>query len=240
VRRSSDDAEDSFTATEVSDGTLAAFCGANDGFVTTWHDQSGNGRDASQATDADQPQIVDAGSLVTEGGKPSVLFGGSGDHLSANSVASVFSGVEKPLAAFAVLREAGTAGFDAAFSLGRTSSDNPIRSLQRDSATTSFRMVERSDSLPSATVLLAGDATVFSVVAIQSNMTASQMTVNGAAPVTGSHASAVANLNTFSIGCLTRSTKSSFWDGTISEIVVYPSDQSANRQRIEGNIAWYY
>jgi hypothetical protein len=31
VRRSSDDAEDSFTAAEVSDGTLAAFCGAGMG-----------------------------------------------------------------------------------------------------------------------------------------------------------------------------------------------------------------
>ena len=28
--------------------------------------------------------------------------------------------------------------------------------------------------------------------------------------------------------------------GTISELIIYPSDQSANRERIEGDLAWYY
>jgi hypothetical protein len=65
VRRSSDNAEEDFKASEIDDGTLAAFCGAGDGLVKTWHDQSGNGRDASQGTAANQPKIVDSGSLVT-------------------------------------------------------------------------------------------------------------------------------------------------------------------------------
>jgi hypothetical protein len=69
VRRSSDNAEADFKASEIDDGTLTAFCGAGDGLVKTWHDQSGNGRDASQGTAANQPKIVDSGSLVTEGGK---------------------------------------------------------------------------------------------------------------------------------------------------------------------------
>ena len=54
VRRSSDNTESDFTATEVSDGTLAAWVGAgNDGFVRTWYDQSGNARHMIQATAAD-------------------------------------------------------------------------------------------------------------------------------------------------------------------------------------------
>ena len=49
VRRDNDDAEDDFTATEVSDGTLAAWVGAgNNGFVRTWYDQSGNNYHAGQ------------------------------------------------------------------------------------------------------------------------------------------------------------------------------------------------
>ena len=40
VRRSSNDDEQDFTASEVSGGALATFVGAgNDGFVTTWYDQ---------------------------------------------------------------------------------------------------------------------------------------------------------------------------------------------------------
>jgi len=83
VRRSSDDAEEDFKASEIDDGTLAAFCGAGDGFVKTWFDQSGNtGRDASQGTAASQPKIVDSGSVVLEEGKPAIQFDGSNDYLS--------------------------------------------------------------------------------------------------------------------------------------------------------------
>ena len=58
VRRSTDDAEADFTASEVSDGTLAGWAGA-DGFVKQWWDQSGNARHATQTTAGYQPQIVD-------------------------------------------------------------------------------------------------------------------------------------------------------------------------------------
>src|SRR6056300_1068244 len=66
VRRDNDDTEADFTATEVSDGSLAAWVGAgNDGFVRTWYDQSGNTNHAQQATSANQPQIISSGLLVT-------------------------------------------------------------------------------------------------------------------------------------------------------------------------------
>ena len=58
VRRSSDDTTQDFNPTEITDGTLATFCGAGDGFVTTWYDQSGNSNDATQSTASAQPQIV--------------------------------------------------------------------------------------------------------------------------------------------------------------------------------------
>jgi hypothetical protein len=58
----------------VSDGTLASFCGSGDGFVRTWYDQSGNGRDAGQATQSDQAQIVSGGSLITYQGVNSISF----------------------------------------------------------------------------------------------------------------------------------------------------------------------
>jgi len=74
VLRSNDDAEADFTAAEVADGTLTAWTGANDGFVVTWYDQSGEGRNATQATAANQPRIVDAGVVEMEGGRPAIYF----------------------------------------------------------------------------------------------------------------------------------------------------------------------
>ncbi len=75
VRRSSDNVESDFTATQVSDGTLATWVGTgNNGFVRTWYDQSGNGRHQIQPITAAQPQIVSSGALVTDGSKPSVQY----------------------------------------------------------------------------------------------------------------------------------------------------------------------
>jgi len=53
---------------------LASHCGANSGFVVTWYDQSGNAKNATQATAASQPAIVSSGSLIVNAlGSPSVL-----------------------------------------------------------------------------------------------------------------------------------------------------------------------
>ena len=85
VRRSNDNAEQDFTAFEINNGALVAWVGSgNDGLVTTWYDQSGNDNDATQTTAASQPKIVDAGVLVTEGGKAAIDFDGSDDFFSSS------------------------------------------------------------------------------------------------------------------------------------------------------------
>ena len=59
----------SFTPTEITDGTLTTFTGANDGLVRQPIDQA-NGLVIEQTTDASQPEIVNSGNLVTSGGLP--------------------------------------------------------------------------------------------------------------------------------------------------------------------------
>jgi hypothetical protein len=78
VRRSSDNAEDDFFASEISQGgRLTTFTGAGNGFVRTLYDQSGNGNHASQPTTAAQPQIVSSGTLVTSNTNPAISFAGN-------------------------------------------------------------------------------------------------------------------------------------------------------------------
>ena len=76
VRRSSDNAVEDFTALQISSGAVETFVGgSNDGFVSKWYDQSGNGKDITQATTGDQPKIVSSGSLITSAnGLPSISF----------------------------------------------------------------------------------------------------------------------------------------------------------------------
>ena len=63
VRRSSDNTEADIGAVAgvLNTAALLAHCGTGSGFVSVWYDQSGNGRNVSDATVSDQPRIVNAG-----------------------------------------------------------------------------------------------------------------------------------------------------------------------------------
>jgi hypothetical protein len=76
IRRSSDNAESDigFLNNEFDIAAAQTFCGAGNGFITTWYDQSGNGRNATQATAVRQPQIVSGGTIFLQGTKPIVKF----------------------------------------------------------------------------------------------------------------------------------------------------------------------
>jgi hypothetical protein len=67
-----------FTSTGALDtAALLAFVGTgatDNGFVTTWYDQSGNGNNATQTNALYQPQIVSAGNLLTINGKAKLDF----------------------------------------------------------------------------------------------------------------------------------------------------------------------
>ena len=95
VRRSNDNTEQDigFISGDLNSSALLSFVGANNGFVTTWYDQSGNGYNATQTTAANQPQIVSSGSVILENGNPAVQFDGNNDYLSNASSLSYSGGV---------------------------------------------------------------------------------------------------------------------------------------------------
>jgi hypothetical protein len=76
VRRASDNTEQDigFSGENLDTLSLTSFCSGTNGFVTTWYDQSGNGRNATQTTAANQPQIVSSGSVLTENSVPTCAF----------------------------------------------------------------------------------------------------------------------------------------------------------------------
>jgi hypothetical protein len=78
VRRASDNTTQGFTELQINDGSLASFCSGTDGFVATWHDQSGNANNATQATTSKQPQIVASGVVNTLNGRPCLTYGSAG------------------------------------------------------------------------------------------------------------------------------------------------------------------
>jgi len=88
VRRSSDNAEVNIYA--KYDGTLdtyamSTFCSGGNGFIVTWYDQSGNGRNLNQSNGSLQPTIVLSGAIMLKNNKPTIIFDGSDDYLQSSS-----------------------------------------------------------------------------------------------------------------------------------------------------------
>jgi hypothetical protein len=71
---------------DLDTAALMAFVGAGNGFVTTWYDQSGNGRNATQTDPTLQPRIVSNGAIETQNGRPAPRFDGSNDVLNFQGV----------------------------------------------------------------------------------------------------------------------------------------------------------
>jgi len=63
-----------FSNGTLDETALLNHVGSNNGFVTKWYDQSGNGNDASNSTASEQPQIVNSGSVIKENGKPAITL----------------------------------------------------------------------------------------------------------------------------------------------------------------------
>lgn len=62
-----------FSGGLVDTDAIAAACGSDDGFVVTVYDQSGNGRDLTNATAANQPKIYDGTTGIILGGSNNVV-----------------------------------------------------------------------------------------------------------------------------------------------------------------------
>lgn len=84
VRRSSDNAEQDigFVGNDLDTAALATFVGANDGFVTKWYDQSGNGINLEQTVGAWQPLIRAGGTTYSVNGKSAIYFDTSSKYLT--------------------------------------------------------------------------------------------------------------------------------------------------------------
>jgi hypothetical protein len=237
VRRSSDDAEDSFTAGEVADGTLAAFCGAGDGFVKTWHSQTGS-NDATQTTAGYQPKIVSSGVVILEEGKPAIQFDGIDDRLAANGLAYVFNGNDKPYSIFVLAAVTSVATGLVVFSATRAAT-NPAANLYYSFVQALFFRRDDSNSgtdfTPGATPPSGRD-----ILCVTNAGTIDTLFINGGFSVSKTADLGVFTTTKVTIGALDRITAEGFFPGTVSEVIVYPSDITAQRELIEGNIAWSY
>ena len=242
VRRSSDNAEqdigfDGFGNIDTS--SLTAFCTGTNGFVTTWYDQSGNNRNATQTTAANQPQIVSSGSVILENSKPSVNFDGINDFLSANSAASSFSGNDLPLSRICLFRPniLASAYF---LGLGSSASVVPLRTLALLS-NGNIETIYRDDSNVSKSTNYASYSATQILLHEYNTGVVTNVFKNNLNILSNFDVNVgTITLNKFTIGALDRINLFGHFNGNIQEIVTYASDENANRIGIQNNLNGFY
>ena len=214
VRRSSDNAEQDigFVSDTLDTASLLTFVGSNDGFVTTYYDQSGNSSNFTQASASNQPMIVKAGTVITSGSVPAVKFDGIGYYLS-NTV-DLF----------------GEARLDQFF-LTDTDGDTAYI-FPNGSSTSHYGMIAYSGNTNTSTSSLYGSPTYYS------NSSAVDMTNRGTVYTDTNGRKVISHVDADT--SIWTQYRFGFWSsgvlnfgGSMSALVAYASDQSANRVGIE-------
>jgi len=243
VRRSSDDAEDDFTAAEVADGTLAAFCGAGDGFVKKWWDQSGNEHHLGNTVSAEQPSIVSSGSVVTSEGKPAMRFDGTDDSMTLLAGSASIPASQYLASLFAVQQQDGTpspaTGNATVFANSFSGTNNRMYAGIGTAYTTGRIGARFGSSTPvntSEVGVVGGDQFLVSAVV---NDTQATLRVNGATAYDAPHTAGGTGITGLTI-IVGGEAAGGYLDGRQQELIVYLADLTEQREVVEGLIAWGY
>lgn len=225
VRRSSDNTEQNigFVNNVLDTASLLTFCGAGNGFVTTWYDQSGNGVNASQSTAGNQPRIVNAGVLETLAGKSSIYFAGIQGliHTLTNSGSPAFFYTGVSSLSTTTSRYVGVFGTSNMMVLSK------IPTINKWGTYGSGNQAANTNIENAGAKLLTMDST---------NNTSGTFYLNNVSD--GTFGSTSGN-NIRNIGGDYASAGQGLL-GYVSEVVFYTSNQSSNRNGINTNILTYY
>jgi len=210
------------------------YTNANDGFVTSWYDQSGNDNHATQSTAGSQPKIVDAGVLVSDG----IKFDGVDDKLYVDGNPVITASNSDSFSSFSVQSVAIN---EEGFLYGCNNIGSFAKGTSLYANTNNYTMTDKADKDHDYINRLGG-RDLLSLVYI-GNQNPSLL-VNASGTTIDSFQSYSFNSGTFNftIGARAYSsqTTTTALEGSISEIIIYNSDQSANRVAIETNINNHY
>jgi hypothetical protein len=222
VRRSSDNAEQDigFVGDTLDTASLLSFAGAGSAFVTRWYDQSGNQNHVTQSTAANQPRIVNSGTIDTVNGKPALYFSGTSSTLNINTnVTYTANNV-----VFVAKTDPSPNGYAAVYTGGGNT-----RIIRLELTNTYYRLVgvtaDSNDFYFNSTMFFNG-ATPSSA----NNGTNQHLVfANNGSPSTLNSMVGIGSYN-----------NSGFWKGHIQELVVFTQNVSSSRATIESNINSHY
>ena len=225
VRRSSDNTEQNigFVNNVLDTASLLTFCGAGNGFVTTWYDQSGNANNAIQTTAFNQPQIVSSGAMITTNGKNSILFNSTKLMLLGSSITVGASSYTSFVGKRAV-------SGDKVIGLSRWNTNGYSMYLWSDNK---YYFLGKTNSYLASS---AADTTTAQLLLTGQNSAGTMSMFKNSNTITSSPAVTVYSTFMDAIG----GASGNFANCNLQEAILYNSDQSTNRTGIETNINTFY
>jgi hypothetical protein len=251
VRRTPDGAFAEFNGAQVRDGTLASWVGAgNTGFVRTWYDQSGNGKDAGTSNSSLQPIIVSSGSVITLNGLPAIDWPAESVNKWLLATITTTSGIST-LAVFSAVRRAG--GYIKLYNIGSDSGTSnacltPITGAAAEDWADSQALFlargflsGRSPRIVSTGSPIASSSTAQNMLFATLSSSVAAMYVNKtqvsyAAQLTGS--ATEQNDTTLYIGNNDAGVQQHI--GRMQEVIIWGSDKSGSRTLAESEVGAYY
>ncbi len=241
VRRTSDNTEMNigFDGSGNLDTTaLTTFVGVGDGYITTWYDQSGLGRDAIQTIAGYQPQIVSGGIINTLNNKPAIKFGqGTSRYLYVNST-SVLN-IQDCISTFSVANFVNSGGYYGHI-MSKGYLSEGVYSFGQYDTTNYLQIWAETDRLTATLVTNKNQQYLFS----NTNATGSngiKLYQNGTLQGQFTTTNDLTGTNNYQFNIGRNNRENSYYlDGNIQEIVCYPTYQQSNLSNINGNINTYY
>jgi len=229
VRRSSDNAEQdiNFVGGDLDTTSLLSFVGANNGFITTWYDQSGNGNDATQATLANQAQIVASGNLILDANTSKITTTWTNDRYALTS------GISTNTQYFSVSmwRRGGNAA-DIMIHLGYSASQTP-HSLMWLGSGSAYGIRNRMNTNFVYQFISTTGRCIITALKDSANLKVAYR--NGVQLAnTATEAPAAGTLDVFG------QSSTLYTSGQYQEYIYWDSEQSANRVAIENDIKTYW
>lgn len=233
VRRSSDSTEldIGFINNDLDIADLLAFTGGGDGFIRTLYGQQ-NSINLNQTNTSFQPKIVSSGSLITEHGKPAMLFDGAGDYLTAGNMLNSIDGT---ILGFSVGDLTSTGGF----LFGKSIAANEGNRYGVFTTAGSTRAQLRTNTNANADTT---SASLYGkkLFTINYDKLKTDLSVNNAiVSTTNLSGSLSTSTRDFEVGRFSGSSSFNL-NGTCQEIVMYLTDNSSNITGIQNNIIGYY
>lgn len=208
---------------------LLAHCGANNGFITVWYDQSTNGNDAEQSNVNLQPQIVASGVAYDINGKTGINF----DTVSFSKGMEMNSRVSVASAFFVY-------NINAINLVNYILGDDTILGGNNEGliALGSVAGVNGLTSFIGGTVLSLGNSELTNDDSIgtyiydgtNSNLNVNEFGYTDVGAQNSMNAKYIGDRRANLLGI----------DGVLSEVIIYSAEQSANRTGIVSNINNYY